>query len=85
MGRLAPINFGRIANTLSKIRIALGATFALVAIGWFLFDYLTKPNLGVGMGIILGVMIGAFAFLCGWGQGLALTWILKWLDWLLSP
>lgn len=83
--RIAPVDFGRMAKNLSKIRLALGAIFAVAATGLYLFYYFTKPNFGVGVGLMFGAMIGALAFLCGWGQGFVLTWILKWLDWLFSP
>lgn len=74
------------AKNLIKIRLALGAIFAIVATGLFLFNYFTtKPNLGVGAGLIGGAMIAPVAFLGGWLPGLALTWILKLLDWLFSP
>jgi hypothetical protein len=82
----APVDFGRMAKNLSKIRLALGVAAAVVATGLFLFNYFTtKPNLGVGGGLIGGAMIAPAAFLAGWLPGLALTWILKRLDWLFSP
>lgn len=68
------------AKALSKVRLALGAIFAVVATGLYLFNYFTKPNLGVETGLLLGVIIGALAFLCGWVHGFVLTWILKRLD-----
>jgi len=65
------------AKKLSKIRLLVGAIFAVAAVGLYLFDYFTKPNFGAAAGLMFGAIIGAFAFLCGRGHGFLLTWILK--------
>ncbi len=83
--RIAPVDFGRMAKNLSRIRLILGAVVAVAATGFYLFNYFTKPNLGVAAGLTTCAVLVPVAFLCGWVPGLALTWILKWLDRLFSP